>query len=188
MDKPKLDKARIKEAFKSFPGKAKNGLKRLWDGIRSIPSRIKKWFLGTEEKPVPTFGYRARLYRWFLIHFRHHVYYYQSWFDKEEVEYVLDKSIIPRKKLPPQAVPVTNMKHTYHVDMDIIKRGFSTIEDNGFTAVDLWIYMKSNKFEEAMRVNLDAGNSIDMKKLVMVMAVIFGIFLGIYFFVMPSMS
>lgn len=176
----KIDKDKLKENIKAFP-------KRVLDFAKSVPGRIKTWFLGTEEHPVPTFGYRARLRRWWLVTFRGYVYFYTTSYDPREQEYRLDKDIWHRSKIPKEAVPVTGWKKSYHYDLDLPKRGFSTVEDYGFTAVSAWLYMKCNKFEDAMRVNLDSGTPVDMKKVLLIAAVVFGIFCGLYFYAGPSL-
>lgn len=147
-------------------------------------TNLHDWFVGTEAKPVPVFGKRARIYRWYLKKFRGYVDLHTSSWDSRDVCYYWDVTLVHKSKIPEDAVAIVGKKNAYHYDMDNMKRGFSTVEDNGFTAVSAWLYMKCNKFEDAMRVNLDAPGSIDMKKLITIAAVAFGVFCGLYFYAM----
>lgn len=147
----------------------------------NLDKKIHDWFVGTPEKPVPLFGKRARLRRWWLVKFRGYVYHITTIFDKPSMEYLYDKDIIPRKNLPKTAVRVVNQKNTYHTDLDCPIRGFSTKNDNGFTAVDAFLYMRCNKLSEAMRIPLDRAKPMDSQKLLIIGAVaVFGAVLAYY--------
>lgn len=164
----KMDKQKLKETGKkavALPGKA-------W-------KRLHDWWVGTEEKPLPTFCFRAKFRRWFLIKYRGYCYYITTFYDAKEDEYIFDKNIIKRKDLPHDAVHVTNQKNTYHVDFDYRKRRIDTVPDNRFTAVDLYIFMKDNTYNEAMRVALDGKKSMDPKQLMMYAVIGVGVVLGL---------
>lgn len=145
---------------------------------------IKDWGWGTDDKPLPVFSKRARFKRWFLINFRGYVYYITTIYDKPTDEYLMDRTIIHKSELPREAVHVTNMKNTWHLDLDLPRRGFDSSRDNGFTSVDAFLYMKCNKIDEAMRIRLDGSTPIDTNKLLMIGAIVIGVLFAVYYLMM----
>lgn len=167
----------VKDKLKKCAGKVN-------DFADKVSIKMHNWFFGTDAKPVPVFGYRARLYRWYLKTFRGYVDLHTSFWDGKNVEYNWEIKLVHKSKIPKDAVAITTLKRAYHYDIDNPKRGFSTEDDNGFTAVSAWLYMKCNKFEDAMRVNLDTASNIDFKKLITIVLIAAGIFLGLYYYTM----
>lgn len=168
--------------------KGKEISKNAWERVKKFFGGIRKgvhdWFFGTPENPVPVFSRRARLYRWYLKTFRGYADLHTSYWDGKDKEYKWDIKLVHKSKIPTDAVAITTMKRAYHYDIDNPKRGFSTTDDNGFTAVSAWLYMKCNKFEDAMRVNLDNATNIDFKKLLPIVLIAIGVFLGLYYYTM----
>lgn len=149
---------------------------KTWETVKAIPnraySRMYDWLWGTEEKPLHPFSIRGKFKRWFMIKYRGYCYLIMTMYDKIEDEYVYTREIIPRRELPRDAVHVTGVKNTYHIDLLLKKRGFSSLSDNGFTAVDAFLYMKCNKIDEAMAIKLDSDRKpIETQKLLGILAI-----------------
>lgn len=183
----------VKSVFSNLAGKFKGTrfyalMGRIADwfktGIEKIGTGIHNWFFGTDAKPVPVFCRRARLYRWYLKTFRGYVDLHITYWDEDAVEYKWEVKLVPKSDIPRDSVAISSLKKAYHTDLDNPRRGFSTVDDNGFTAVSAWLYMKCNKFEDAMRVNLDNSSNIDFRKLITIAAIALGIFLGLYYYTM----
>ena len=141
---------------------------------------------GTEEKPRHPFSLVAKIYRWYLKTFRGYVDYITTMYDKNIDEIRCDKDLVKYKDIPREAVHVTGQKKTYHLDMDLPKRGFDVTKDFGFTASSAFNYMKNNAMNDAMVHDQDSYRpDIDKNKLLVICAVAFGIFLAFYFVVVP---
>lgn len=156
-------------------------LREKWD---KVYSRAYDWLWGTEEKPHHPFSMRGRFKRWFMKKYRGYCDLITTDYDKYEDEYVYLKNLIHKSKLPRDAVHVTGMKNTYHIDLELKKRGFSSDRDQGFTAVDAFLYMKENRISEAMTVKLDNEKGMDTQKLLAFALLGIGGFLAFYFFFM----
>lgn len=153
---------------------------------------IHDWFWGTEEKPTPPFSKRGKFRRWFLIKFRGYCTLIRTKYiryedDNEEKivdEYMCTYELIRRRDVPRDAVHVTGMKNTWHIDELLIKRGFSSVVDKGFTAVDAFAYMKCNKIDEAMAIKLDRVAGMDPEKIVLILALVIGGLLSVWYLFM----
>ena len=141
---------------------------------------IKTYLWGSKEKPLPPFSVRAKTKRWYLVHFKNYVYYITTMYDKQADEYWSDMDCVPLSSLPKEAVHVTRMKHTWHYDLDLPKRGFDSSLDNGFTAYDAYLYMKCSKIDEAMKIDLDDKRDVDMMKMVTIICVACGVMFALY--------
>jgi len=142
--------------------------------------KIKTYFWGSEDKPLPPFSVRAKIKRWYLVHFKNYVYYITTMYDKQADEYWSDMDCVPLSSLPKEAVHVTRMKHTWHYDLDLPKRGFDSSRDNGFTAYDAYLYMKCSKIDEAMKIDLDDKKDVDMMKMLTIICVACGVIFALY--------
>ena len=153
---------------------------RFRGAVDRLLGRAHDWTHGTQEKPLPPFSYRARLLRWWRVSFCGYVYLVTTMYDRPNDEYIYRRDIVKRSELERDAVPVTNMKSTWHIDLDLPKRGFSSVADDGFTAVDAYLYARCNKIEEAMRIQLDNPQTMDVKKLIVYAGIGVGVLLALY--------
>lgn len=142
-----------------------------------------EWLHGTPEHPVPPFSTKGKIHRWYMQQYKGHVIYITTHYDRQLDEYVYVKELVPRSSLPREAVHVTNQKNTYHLDIDLPRRGFSTAKDNGFTAVDAYLWMKCSKIDEAMAIKLDSPMQFDIRKYLPLLAIGFGLFCGVYYYI-----
>lgn len=148
---------------------------------KTLKTKWTEWWVGTEDKPAPPFSNRMKLVRWFNKNFRGYVDYITTMYDKPIDEIRYDMVCIPKSKVPREAVHVTNMKKTWHLDMDLPIRGFDLTKDNGFTASSAYNYMKSHAIDDAMMVEQERmGKSIDKNKVYLLLALAFGGFMAIY--------
>ena len=99
----------------------------------------------------------------------------------------LPTSIPPGKRvseLSEDSVHVTNEKNTNHLDLDHPKRGFDATKDYGFTAHDAYMYIRCNKIDEAMKIELGEQTPVDYKKLLFIVIGVFVAFIVFYFMYM----
>lgn len=159
------------------------------DKAIGIPKRCYRkcydWLWGTEEKPLYPLCMRAKFSHWFKVRYRGYCFLYTTEYAKEYDEYTWEKTIIKKKDLPDNAVPVTNEKYSYHMDMNLAKRGFSTVQDHGFTAADAWLYIKCNKINDAMKIHMDGTKEYDMNKMILLAGVGAAVVIGVYLVMMP---
>lgn len=159
--------------------------KKILDCPGKAYRRAYDWMWGTEKRPLHPFSIRGKFKRWFLIKYRGYCYLIMTMYDRDADEYSYSKDIIPRKELPRDAVHVTGEKNTYHIDLLLKKRGFSSVSDNGFTAVDAFLYMKCNKIDEAMAIKLDSPKQgMDTQKLLGIIAIGVGAMFAVYYLIM----
>lgn len=151
------------------------------------------WFWGDgpptryhcHENPFGAYTLRAKFKRWFYIHHRGYCYSITTMYDKPNDVYLYDRDIIPRKELSDDSVHVTNEKFTNHLDLDHPKRGFDARMDNGFTAHDAFMYIKCNKIDEAMKIELGEPSNKDYKK---ILFITIGCFVAFFIFYMMYMQ
>lgn len=145
-----------------------------------------KFWYGTKDKPHHPFCWRSIIVRWFLKTFMGYVDYITTSYDPDIDEIRFDKVIIKRRDLPRESVHVTKMKKTYHMDLDLPKRGFDARLDNGFTASSAFNYMKNNAMSDAMVHDTDTYKpEIDKNKVFLICGIAFGIFMALYLVVIP---
>lgn len=150
--------------------------------MQSPMKMFNDWLDGTEENPLPDGSLRLRFLRWRQLKYRGYVYLYTTGYNKNVDEYICRKELVHISQLERDAVPVTGEKKTYHWDLDVVKRGFDASVDNGFTAVDAYLYMKCNKIEEAMRIPLDNPQKSDILKFVLIAAGAAAVLFLVYYF------
>lgn len=148
---------------------------------KPLLQRILDWYWGAgppgryycEDNPHPPYCMRAKLKRWYYIKNRGYAYYITTMYDKPSDEYIWDYEIVPRKEIPKKATIVTNQPNTYHMDLDHPDRDFIYMEgDYGFTAHDADMYIKCNKLNEAMKIDLDAKQQNDTTKMLIIIGCI----------------
>ena len=177
---PTEDKSEKKPKKKGFSMFGKKGPKK---PRKSLYRQAVEWLHGTPEHPVPPFSTKGKIHRWYMQQYKGYVQYITTHYDKQLDEYVYVKELVPRSSLPREAVHVTNQKNTYHLDIDLPRRGFSTAKDNGFTAVDAYLWMKCSKIDEAMAIKLDSPIQFDIRKYLPLLAIGFGLFCGVYYYI-----
>ena len=150
------------------------------------------WFWGAgpptrfncKENPFGAYSLRGKLKRWFYVNYRGYCYSITTIYDKPNDVYLYDKDIIKRSELSQDSVHVTNEKNTNHLDLDNPKRGFDATKDYGFTAHDAYMYIRCNKIDEAMKIELGEQTPIDYKKLLFIVIGVFVAFMVFYFMYM----
>lgn len=165
-------------------------IREFWNAHKPKRTLKERWHIfihGTEDHPRHPFSLVARIYRWYLKKFRGYVDYITTMYDTNYDEIRYDKDLVPRNKVSRDAVHVTGQKKTYHLDLDLMKRGFDVRRDHGFTASSAFNYMKNNAMNDAMVYDQDSFSKteIDKNKLLLICSIIFGAFLAFYFVVMP---
>lgn len=165
-------------------------IREFWNAHKPKRTLKERWHIfihGTEDHPRYPFSLVARIYRWYLKKFRGYVDYITTMYDTNYDEIRYDKDLVPRSKVSRDAVHVTGQKKTYHLDLDLMKRGFDVRRDHGFTASSAFNYMKNNAMNDAMVYDQDSFSKteIDKNKLLLICSIIFGAFLAFYFVVMP---
>lgn len=123
------------------------------------------------ETPYPPYCLRARFRRWWYVKYRGWVYYVTTMYDRPNDEYIYDMEFVPRTEVPRTATKVTNEKGTFHNDLDHPNRDFIVYDsDFGFTAHDADLYIKCNKIDEAMKIELDGKPQMDTIKIIGIVA------------------
>lgn len=188
----------VKEEVKPEPtlnerkgkGKKKRPKKKL--ELFDLIGKLIHWFWGAGpptkfncyENPFSAYSIRGKLKRWFYVHYRGYVYLVTTMYDKPNDVYLYDKDLVSRRDLPDDSVHVTNEKKTNHLDLDHPKRGFDATKDYGFTAHDAYMYIRCNKIDEAMKIELNEQSPIDYKKLLFIVIGVFVAFIVFYFMYM----
>ena len=155
-------------------------------------SKLIDWFWGAgpptkfncKENPFGAYSLRGRLKRWFYVNYRGYCYSITTIYDKPNDVYLYDKDLIKRSELSEDSVHVTNEKNTNHLDLDHPKRGFDATKDFGFTAHDAYMYIRCNKIDEAMKIELGEQTPVDYKKLLFIVIGVFVAFIVFYFMYM----
>lgn len=150
------------------------------------------WFWGAgpptrfncKENPFGAYSLRGKLKRWFYVNYRGYCYSITTIYDKPNDVYLYDKDLIKRSELSQDSVHVTNEKNTNHLDLDNPKRGFDATKDYGFTAHDAYMYIRCNKIDEAMKIELGEQTPVDYKKLLFIVIGVFVAFMVFYFMYM----
>lgn len=150
------------------------------------------WFWGAgpptkfncKENPFGAYSLRGRFKRWFYVNYRGYCYSITTIYDKPNDVYLYDKDLIKRSELSEDSVHVTNEKNTNHLDLDHPKRGFDATKDYGFTAHDAYMYIRCNKIDEAMKIELGEQTPVDYKKLLFIVIGVFVAFIVFYFMYM----
>ena len=168
-DKPKVTEEAESEQTETEEPKQKMSIFRkihvmIWGSGK--PGRY-----NTPETPYPPYCLRARFRRWWYVKYRGWVYYITTMYDRPNDEYIYDMEFVPRTEIPRTATKVTNEKGTFHNDLDHPNRDFIVYDnDFGFTAHDADLYIKCNKIDEAMKIELDGKPQIDTMKVIGIVA------------------
>ena len=155
-------------------------------------SKLIYWFWGAgpptrfncKENPFGAYSLRGKLKRWFYVNYRGYCYSITTIYDKPNDVYLYDKDLVKRSELSEDSVHVTNEKNTNHLDLDHPKRGFDATKDYGFTAHDAYMYIRCNKIDEAMKIELNEQTPVDYKKLLFIVIGVFVAFMVFYFMYM----
>lgn len=140
----------------------------------------------TPETPYPAYCLRARFRRWYYVKYRGWVYYITTMYDRPHDEYLYDMEFVPKKDLPRTAVHVTNEDGVWHNDLDHPNRDFIVYDsDYGFTAHDADLYIKCNKIDEAMKIELDGKPKMDTMKII---GIVIGVVIAFFIFYSMYMS
>lgn len=167
-----IGKGHAKKKKEEKPPKEKVPLKKKWH----------EWWFGTDEHPVKPFSFKGKLTRWFLKTFCGYVDYITTMYDKPLDEIRCDVELVKKSKVPREAVHVTNMKRTYHLDLDLPIRYFDVTRDYGFTASSAYNYAKDNSITDAMAIDIDNDKPpMDTGKILLIVALVFGAVLAIWF-------
>ena len=167
-----IGKWHAKKKKEDSPPKEKVPLKKKWH----------EWWFGTDEHPVKPFSFKGKLTRWFLKTFCGYVDYITTIYDKPLDEIRCDVELVKKSKVPREAVHVTNMKRTYHLDLDLPIRYFDVTRDYGFTASSAYNYAKDNSITDAMAIDIDNDKPpMDTGKILLIVALVFGAVLAIWF-------
>lgn len=167
-----IGKGHAKKKKEDSPPKEKVPLKRKWH----------EWWFGTDEHPVKPFSFKGKLTRWFLKTFCGYVDYITTMYDKPLDEIRCDVELVKKSKVPREAVHVTNMKRTYHLDLDLPIRYFDVTRDYGFTASSAYNYARDNSITDAMAIDIDNDKPpMDTGKILLIVALVFGAVLAIWF-------
>lgn len=155
-------------------------------------SKLIYWFWGAgpptrfncKENPFGAYSLRGKFKRWFYVNYREYCYSITTIYDKPNDVYLYDKDLVKRSELSEDSVHVTNEKNTNHLDLDHPKRGFDATKDYGFTAHDAYMYIRCNKIDEAMKIELNEQTPVDYKKLLFIVIGVFVAFMVFYFMYM----
>lgn len=139
-----------------------------------IGEKFKNWLNGTPERPLPVFSMRARFKRWRLIHFHNHVWLRVMSYDKQLQEYTIRENLVPRRELPKTAVHVTNEKNVYFDHL--FKLEYEPWKDNGFGAINAYIYMKDTSLEEALLLMWKGSKPVNWRTLAVVGVIVVAAF------------
>lgn len=152
----------------------------------TLKEKWHRFIVGTEENPRHPFTFVAKCHRWYLKRFRGYVDFITTMYDVTIDEIRYDKDLVHRSKIPREAVHVSGQKQTFHLDLDLPKRGFDVRKDRGFTASSAYNYMRNNAMNDAMVHDQDTYRpEVDKNKVMVICAIAFGAFLAFYFVIMP---
>lgn len=120
-----------------------------------------------------------RLRRWWLRNFKGYVNLISISRDPRYAEFIHETTLVHRKELPRTAVPVTNQRRTYADDKIFMTDWWlseqATCPDDWmarqFTASDAYLYMVTNKLDNALTLNWTDMSHIDFKKYFLLAAI-----------------
>lgn len=117
--------------------------------------------------PIQKVTFRMKLGRFWRTFFKGNVLLHRLRRDPETGGYMIVTEETTREELPIEAVHQTGRKGHYWVDEIKVIHPYNT-DDNGFTAIDLNLWMESSAYDEAMAMKGTGlnGLSMDPKKMV----------------------
>lgn len=110
----------------------------------------------------PTF--RMKLGRLFRMWFKGHVLLKRIQRDEETGGYKIVIEETTREELPVEAVHITGTGNQYAIDDVRVIHPFN-VQNNGFTAIDLNLWLESNLINDALSLKWDGLRGLDAKKL-----------------------
>ena len=166
------------------PDPKNNGSKgrHRWSLKSLIPHPIRwicRWLNGTEEHPLPVFSLRARFRRWRLIKWHGYVWLRTMSYDSDLREYVLHQDLVRRRDVPKSAVHCSGEKNTYFHALFSIP--YEPWKDNGFGAMNAYLYMRDTSIDEALLLLWSGQKSISMKTLAIIGIVLIAGLFYIYY-------
>lgn len=127
-----------------------------------------------------------KLGRFWRFYFKGIVLLHRLKRDPETGGYMIVTEEITKEELPIEAVHQTGKKGHYWVDEIKVIHPYNT-DDNGFTAIDLNLWMESSAYDEAMAMKGTGLAGLDSKKTV-VWAVVGVVAVIVVYVLMQAMS
>ena len=121
--------------------------------------------MGTQQ---PTF--KEKFGRFWRTTFKGHVTVTTISRDDETGGYRFDTVDMPRKDVPVEAVPNTNNRHGFTIDRIGVKHPFRESE-NGFSAIDLNLWLESNDINDALALKWDGLSGLEPKHILIIVGV-----------------
>lgn len=119
---------------------------------------------------TPTFKQKFR--RWWDIHFKGLVTLTTIDRDPETGGYRMDTVLMKRSEIPVEAVHNSGDPYGYTIDKIAIRHPFRT-DENGFTAIDLNLWLESNDINDCLAFKWDGfSKSIDSKMLLIIAGIL----------------
>lgn len=136
--------------------------------------------------PLQKVPFRMKLGRFWRIYFKGNVLLHRLKRDPKTGGYMIITEETTKEDLPIEAVHQTGKKGHYWVDEIKVVHPYNT-DDNGFTAIDLNLWMESSAYDEAMAMKGTGLTGLDTKKTVM-WAVVAVVAVIVIYVVMQVMS
>ena len=130
------------------------------------------------EKPT----FRMKLGRLFRMWFKGHVLLRRIQRDEETGGYRIVTEETTREELPIEAVHITGKSNEYAIDEIKVIHPFNT-ENNGFTAIDLNLWLESNLINDALSLKWDGLKGLDTKKISIMLIVGIVVVIAVYIFI-----
>lgn len=136
--------------------------------------------------PLQKVPFRMKLGRFWRIYFKGNVLLHRLKRDPETGGYMIITEETTKEDLPVEAVHQTGKRGNYWVDEIKVVHPYNT-DDNGFTAIDLNLWMESSAYDDAMAMKGTGLTGLDTKKTVM-WAVVAVVAVIVIYVVMQAMS
>lgn len=116
----------------------------------------------------PTFWMRFK--RMLRMTFRGHVLLKRIQRDPETGGYRIVTEETTREELPIEAVHITGKSNQFAIDEIKVIHPFNT-DNNGFTAIDLNLWLESNLINDALALKWDGLKGLDAKKISLMLVI-----------------
>lgn len=116
----------------------------------------------------PTFWMKFK--RMLRMTFRGHVLLKRIQRDPETGGYRIVTEETTREELPIEAVHITGKSNQYAIDEIKVIHPFNT-DNNGFTAIDLNLWLESNLINDALALKWDGLKGLDAKKISLMLVI-----------------
>lgn len=116
--------------------------------------------------PIQKVPFKMKLGRFWRTFFKGYVLLHRLQRDPETGGYKIVTEETLKEDLPIEAVHQTGKKGHYWIDEIRVIHPYND-DDNGFTAIDLNLWMESSAFDDAMAMKGTGLNGLDSKKTVM---------------------